>query len=111
MACELDLAPADPAKFESLGFYVVSPAKYAAKHERLITRESIERKVADRIGRYTDPCFSALEQWAAGPFTQLMGRITLRCLTWEAIIEGIQAVAPRPGDALAAFYRQCRDLS
>jgi len=111
MACEVNLAKLDPARFTSLGFYVVSSKEHEGTHHSLVDKASIERKMRARIDKSIEPVHTALEQWYTGPFRRLMDRLTLESITWESVIERVKQAAPDPGLILDAFYQKCRTLA
>jgi hypothetical protein len=64
-------------------------------------------KVSTRVMAYPSPDQEKKETWRREWFEPTLDRLSLRCLSWEEIINFIDADDPTFGPALADFYAQC----
>lgn len=107
IAHEVELAGGEPSRFATLRFTVVAPAKHREKHQHLLTRTSIERKVLARIDNYAEPERQGHLNWYTERFLPVMDRICVQFVTWEEVIHQVEQQAPELGCMLRAFYEQC----
>jgi hypothetical protein len=107
MAHMLDIARVEPATVECLGFYVIAPERQinAGVFGNLVTKESIARKVAARVGQYQ----GEWDKWFTGSFIPILKRIDLSVLSWESIL----ALLPQDEEtaAIREFYSLCQKFN
>jgi hypothetical protein len=93
----------DPDFVDKLAFYVIAPQAQIASSVfgALVTRESIEAKVRQRIKSYD----GVHDAWFDKKFAPVLKRIELGVLSWEEILS---ALPQNPdADGLRMFYEQC----
>lgn len=105
MAEVLHRAGISPDQFTSIGFYVIAPkiAIEAGVFSPLMTREHVEKTVAERIVGYE----GALESWMETAFRPLLARIDLNCISWEELVQAVEAGGDENAADLGAFYKNC----
>ncbi len=77
-----------PSKLERVGLYVIAPSAQieAGVFSNLVTRESIEQKVRERLAPYS----GIHDAWFRDTLIPLLDRIKLGLLSWEKV----QAIPP-----------------
>jgi hypothetical protein len=109
MASTLEQSRKQVGDLESLGFYVVAPESQIQRgvFDEQMTRESIERKVLQRIGQYGNEGKVDRRNWFENTFLQLIRRIDLACWSWEKATELIVEQNHTEGNAIREFYERC----
>lgn len=110
----------DPlSSLESVGFIVVAPERSKRGHpntnlEDCVVPESIRLAVHNRIAAYEEKSrkeTAELRQWETKYFLPLVLRLekekSLAVLSWEQVIETINAYDPVCGHELKRFYDHC----
>ena len=107
VACIAYIVDANLATIERLGFYVIAPAEQirARVFEDSVTKESIRRKVRERVGQYE----GRYDKWFTEVFEPVLKRTDVAILSWESILEAM------PNDeesvAIRSFYELCREFN
>jgi hypothetical protein len=93
----------DPRTIDRLGFYVLAPAGQieAGVFGSLVTKESIHRKVAARVGQYQ----GAWDLWFRETFEPVLDRVQVAVLSWESVLEVLPSGAEASG--IREFYALC----
>jgi hypothetical protein len=103
IAYMLGAADVDPRSLERLAFYVLAPEKQinAGVFGDLVTTDSIEQKVRDRVSAYD----GTLDKWFNEKFRPCLKEIELGILSWEKVL----AILPNTTETqrLHEFYAQC----
>lgn len=99
----LDSAHIDPASVENLAFYVIAPQSQikAGLFANLVTKDSIEAKVRDRVTSYA----GLHDRWLESVFLPVLTRIRLDTLSWEGILEAMPGTPEV--DVIRTFYTEC----
>ena len=99
----LGAAGIDPTNVECLAFYVIAPEAQISSglFANLVTKDSIEAKVRERVGSYA----GAHDDWLHAVFLPVLDRIELGSLSWEAILSALPESAEV--EVIRAFYLQC----
>lgn len=99
------LIPAE--QIDCLGFYVIAPQHQidSGVFRDMVTKESISRKVAERVAQYN----GERDEWLAKTFRPVLERIQLGLVSWESIIDSLPA-NPEKSD-LRDFYKLCLDFN
>lgn len=108
VACIAELlhrAGQPPEHFDQLAFLLMAPQEQieAGIFESLVTRASIEEKVAQRVKAYDGD----RDAWHHDWFLPTLERIRLDTVTWEQAIEDLANHAQQDAEGLAAFYQRC----
>ena len=89
---------------DRLAFYVVAPDSQVESgvFADLVTKESIERKVRERVRSYE----GAHDAWFKDQFLPTLERIELGILSWK---KDVLAVLPKTKETelMSEFYEQC----
>ncbi len=95
-----------PEQLGSLGFFVLAPAEQidAGVFKIEMTKQSIRDKVSRRVSEYGD---ILKDQWFDEWFLPTLDRACVECLSWEGIIDHVNAVDSRFGVDLRGFYDLC----
>lgn len=97
--------------FSQLGFYVLAPTEQIEKEpsfKRKMSKDSIQHKVGDRIAAYAErEDKEEKENWFEEWFLPVLERIDIGCLTWEEIIDYIEAEDTMSGKNIERFYKEC----
>lgn len=98
------LEDSDLTPIERLGFYVIAPDRQikAGVFGNLVTKESIHRKVAARVGQYGDKW----DAWFSSTFEPVIERIDLSILSWESILGALPNDEESAG--IREFYSLCQ---
>jgi hypothetical protein len=93
----------NPSNLTDLAFYVVAPAEMIglSVFTSNLTKESIERKVRQRVGEYVSVTHDA---WPNDWFLPLLNKITIDSISWENIVKFIGRHDSLGGKAIGAFY-------
>ncbi len=109
VAWALHKAEIRPGDLDSVGFYVLAPRCHIDRESSFscVSRESISSKVEARAADYKcDPDrHEALEDWLTSTFQPLLANLSIECVAWESLIEGIGS--GEVGTELGEFYRSC----
>lgn len=104
MAYMLDIKGIDPSTVDRLAFYVVAPDAQVKSgvFADLVTKESIERKVRERVSSYR----GAHDAWFKDKFLPTLERIELGILSWK---KDVLAALPKTKETelMSEFYEQC----
>ena len=94
-----------PADLARLAFHVVAPRSQIddGTFERLMTKASLRRKVARRVGEYE----GTKDEWFAQWFAPTLEMLDLRCLAWEQLIDELALDDPDVAAGLRTFYDRC----
>jgi hypothetical protein len=94
-----------PTKVEHLAFYVIAPQTQVQSHMFAtdIDRDSIQRKVKQRVDEYV----GAKDSWFNDWFLPTLKIISIDALTWEAIIDPIANFDTESHSELNTFLQQC----
>lgn len=105
MAEVLRRAGRSPEQFTSLGFYVLAPrvAIDAGVFSSFMTRQHVEQTVSARVAAYK----GGLADWMEADFMPLLGRIDLKCITWEELVQKVIESGDEHAVELEAFYKNC----
>ena len=108
MASTLEHSRKQIGDLESLGFYVLAPESQINQgvFAEQMTRESIMRKVQQRIAQYDDGK-GARREWFDNTFRPLVSRIDLACWSWENALKAIIEANPSEGNTIREFYDRC----
>lgn len=95
---------ADLTTIEHVGFYVIAPDRQikAGVFGNLVTKESIRRKVAERVAKYQ----GQWDIWFSGTFEPVLKRIDLSILSWESILGALPNDQESVG--IREFYSLCQ---
>ena len=97
----------DLATIERLGFYVIAPVSQikAGVFGSLVTKESIHRRVEDRVAQYQGQC----DTWFSCTFQPVLNRIDIAMLSWESILDAL----PKDEElaAIHDFYLLCKQFN
>jgi hypothetical protein len=93
----------DPNSLDSLAFYVIAPDDKikSGAFANLVTRDSIEAKVRERIASYAE----LHDNWFHEIFIPTLDRIDLNVLSWESILLALPKTPEV--DVIRNFYAQC----
>jgi hypothetical protein len=97
-------------KYQSLGFVVFAPAAKLKNGNfgRLMTQDSIKRRIADRVQQYQDqPEIEHLRGWHTNWVLPLIDRMQIAFQDWESIITAISHAHPAYGAEVNEFYKLC----
>jgi hypothetical protein len=99
----LGLAGVDPTTLDRLAFYVLAPGRQiqSGVYADLVTKQSIERKVRERVDWYE----GAHDVWFETTFLPVLARIDLGFLSWEEILASLQQTPEI--ELMTQFYAQC----
>jgi len=94
-----------PKQLESLAFLVLSPIEmiHAGAFSQELTRESVKRKVHQRVSEYASV---SQDSWLNERFLPLLQRIEISLLSWEEAIAFICCQDAENGVAIKSFYDQ-----
>jgi hypothetical protein len=94
-----------PSQLGSLAFLVLSPAEMirAGAFSQELTRDSIERKVRQRVSEYAS---TSQDSWLNERFLPLLEKIEIVALSWEEAIDFICRHDDENGSAIKSFYEQ-----
>jgi hypothetical protein len=111
MAKVLERCPG-PDTFTCVGFHVLAPLAQIKRNvfARQMTMQSIRDKITTRIAGYSQAHPERredLERWRTEVVAPLLGRLDLRCIDWETLIEAIEARDARWRGELRVFYDRC----
>lgn len=103
MAFMLGDSAVDSAMVDSLGFYVIAPESQIAAgvFGTLVTKESIERKVQQRVRAYD----GIYDIWFDHIFRPVLASIDLGVISWEEILTALPPSAEQ--ESMLAFYARC----
>jgi hypothetical protein len=103
MAYMLDIKSIDPSTVDRLAFYVVAPDAQVKSgvFADLVTKESIERKVRERVSSYR----GAHDAWFKDKFLPTLERIELGILSWEGVLAALPKT--KETELKSEFYEQC----
>jgi hypothetical protein len=103
MAHVLDKNGIDPSTVDRLAFYVVAPDAQIKSgiFADLVTKESIQRKVGERIRSYE----GAHDAWFKSTFLPTLERIELGILSWEAVLAALPKA--KETELMSGFYERC----
>jgi len=108
MAYMLDKEGIDPNTVDRLAFYVVAPDAQikSGVFADLVTKESIERKVRERISSYK----GAHDTWFKNKFLPTLEGIELGILSWrEDVLDALPKT--KETELMTEFYEQCRSFN
>lgn len=99
----LGVAGVDPTTVQNLALYVIAPQQQidSGVFANLVTKESVEAKVRERIGAYD----GAHDRWFEHTFKPVLSRIRLSLLSWESVLEALPDTSETR--LIADFYREC----
>ena len=91
-----------PSELSHLTFHVVAPQVQVegGAFWDLVTKESIRRKVQQRVGAYE----GALDDWFEEWFLPTLHHISVGLVSWEQLMDHLSDVNPDWGRELSAFY-------
>lgn len=103
----LGTAGLDPSAVECLAFYVIAPEAQirSGMFANLVTKDSIEAKVRERVGTYA----GMHDDWLHAMFLPALARIELGTLSWEGILSALPETSE--AEAMRAFYAQCLNFN
>ncbi|MBN1564230.1 MAG: hypothetical protein JXA10_10350 [Anaerolineae bacterium] len=106
MAEALSQADRYPVDMDRIGFYVIAPRLQIERgtFADYLSRESLRRKVKQRIKAYDD---KKKRRWYSEWADPTIEQIRLDALSWETLIAYIGAQDAVAGPALADFYERC----
>ncbi len=94
-----------PDNLEKLAFYVIAPESRIKENvfTRYMEKEHIFETVKRRVDEYDESKIEWHENW----FIPLKDVITIKCISWEEIIEFIVTEEPKIELSIKAFYANC----
>lgn len=97
----------DLTTIERLGFYVIAPDRQikVGVFRNLVTKESIYRKVAERVAKYQ----GKWDGWFMGTFEPVLNHIDLSILSWESILATLPNNEESKG--IREFYALCQQFN
>ena len=109
MACLAEVlcrAGRPPDQLTLLGFFVLAPGEQIASgvFAKEMAKQSILDKVSRRVSEYGD---SAKDRWLIEWFLPTLTKAWVECLSWERIIDHVNALDSRFGPDLNEFYELC----
>lgn len=110
MAETLRRAAKPLSRYSSLGFFVLAPASQikGGLFDKPMSREGVRLRVAERVQMYTgEKRHGDLQRWLEDWVLPLVDRMTLKCCSWESVIERARISVPEYGASLARFYELC----
>jgi len=98
-------AHSDPEAVSPLAFYLLAPRQQidSGIFANEMDEDSIRQKVTQRVSEYE----GEKDEWFATCFSAVSGQIAIDLLSWEEIIEAIEAQDARSAEALMGFYKHC----
>lgn len=107
MAHMLGTAAVQPSSVKRLAFYVLAPHSQieSGVFGELVTKPSIEAKVARRVADYK----GKHDEWFESVFLPTLQQIELGILSWETVLAAIPDAQQR--DALLEFYNRCLEFN
>lgn len=105
----LAIAKCSPSDLSRIGFYVLAPDSQIkrAVFERLMSRDSILKKVEQRVDGYVNAGDREKKDWYHNSFRPMFDQIDLKTLSWEDVIRGIQRYDLSSGTSIKTFYDRC----
>jgi hypothetical protein len=96
-------AGVQPSSLDRLGFFVLAPKQQiqSGVFGNLLSRQSIEAKVRERVATYE----GAHHRWLEESFLPLLKCIDIAALSWEDVLADLPASPERA--ELERFYAQC----
>ena len=109
IASTLERSRKQVSDLESLGFYVIAPESQIKQgiFAEQMTRESIEKKIQQRIAQYDGEENVVMRRWFEDAFRGLVRRIDLRCWSWETATKLIVEGNHSDGATIREFYARC----
>lgn len=97
----------DPNSLDSLAFYVIAPETKikSGAFANLVTKESIEAKVRERIASYA----GEHDKWFQETFIPMLDCIYLDVLSWESILQALPDTAEV--HVIRNFYTKCLEFN
>lgn len=95
-----------PRSVQSLGFFVVAPQSRIDEgvFERQMDRAGIADVVQRRVEEYQD---TEKQRWYDEAFLPVAETASIRCISWEEIIDLTSRTDPEFGSDLSDFYSEC----
>jgi hypothetical protein len=103
MAHMLSISSVEPSSVERFAFYVIAPEAQikAGLFGTLVTKESIEFKVRERVASYE----GTHDEWLHAAFLPALAHIEVGTMSWESILSAMPDTAEI--EVIRAFYVQC----
>lgn len=114
MAYALQQADRPPADLKTVGFYVVAPEAQISGglFDSAMSPVSMRNRVSERISHFTGTAREDLLKWQTEWFEPLLSQMerenTLRCISWEELIETVCRNDSKIGERFRDFYQKCK---
>lgn len=106
-----------PESMSAIGFYVIAPKSQidSGLFEGPMSAQSIRLRVAERIQQFNGIARDQLTEWQDQWFLPLVSQMeksgTLRCLSWEDLIQEISDSDAVTGSEINDFYQKCKQYN
>jgi hypothetical protein len=114
IAYALQNAGRRPELMDCVGFYVVAPESEIERRqfEHAMQPDSIRSRIDERVQQFTGIARDTLRDWQAEWFNPLVSKMdseqSLKCVSWEELLEQILASPTSPGPEITEFYEKCK---
>lgn len=115
MAYTLQRGERKPANVAEIGFYVLAPDQQIRSgiFDVAMTDRSIRERIEDRIQQFSGTAREYLEtwrdEWAWPLLKRFSDKTSLKCISWESLIQEISGEDAGEGALLRGFYEKCKE--
>ena len=116
MARTLQRAGCQPKFMSTVGFCVIAPQSQidSGIFDAPMSPQSIRDRVSNRIQQFTGASHDELIRWQTDWFLPLVAKMesqSLKCLSWEHLIEQISSTDASTGKEIGDFYEKCKQYN